>query len=153
MKRLIISLSLLSLFLFSVIINTSCKCQKVNKEQSLENNEVCAILKIDKKFVSDGNQPDYTIDTAYVKENNLIIITSYSGGCGQHSFELVWSGVYYKSLPMKAPLQIVHKATNENCKDAKKIILSCDISALKQPKNKLVLLLSDYNKSDLFLGR
>lgn len=153
MNRLIISLFLLSVFIVMIIINTSCKCQKSNKGKLPENNEVKSVLKTDKNFKPDGKPADYTIDTAYVIDNNLIIITSYKGGCGQHSFDLVWTGALYKSLPAKAPLHLIHKATNENCMDTKKYTLRCDISGLKQPKNKLILLLSGYNKSNLFLGQ
>jgi len=153
MKRIVSNLFLLSVFAVMVIINISCKCQKSNKGKLPENNEVKAVLKTDKNFKPDGKPADYTIDTAYVIDNNLIIITSYTGGCGQHSFDLVWTGVFYKSLPAKAPLQLIHKSTNENCKDAKKYTLICDISGLKQPKNKLILLLSGYNKSNLFLAQ
>jgi len=153
MKSLKLVLFSLSALIISGLMNTSCKCQKTNKGNLKEVSVITSVLKTDKSFKPDGMPVDYTIDTAYVKVNNLIIMTSYAGGCGQHSFELVWSGVYYKSLPMKAPLQLIHKVTKENCKDIMKNTLLYDISELKQPNNKLILLLSGYKKSNLFLGQ
>lgn len=110
-----------------------------------------AILKTDKTFIPSQENLDFGIDTAYFAGNELMIKTTIQGGCGEHSFELVWAGDFLKSLPMKAPLHLVHKAVNENCKDLKKYLLRFDVTELKQPRNKLIILLGTYNKSGLIL--
>ena len=107
--------------------------------------------KIDKTYKPDGKPADYTIDTAYVTKNDLCINTSYSGGCCINNFELVWNGNFFKSLPMKAPLALIHTASKNSCKGIQKYTLHFDVSALKQPAGKLILLIEGYTKSPLYL--
>jgi len=50
------------------------------------------------------------------KENNLLkIIVSYSGGCEEHNFEVVWDGIVYLDSPCFMNLILVHNGNNDPC--------------------------------------
>lgn len=80
---------------------------KINKEvfDEINSNRV--------KGISVGT--NYTIKNV-VRENDLIKINlSYSGGCKQHSFEIIWDGIVYTDDPCHMNLLLIHKDNNDSC--------------------------------------
>ena len=143
-KNKISVLLIISLFTFSIAISSCCTSKK-NKKKDTEtelkqNNTPHAVVR-DTAYRA-PEILDYKILSAEVKENILKAEVSYVGGCGTHSWQLIWTGVYMKSLPMKVPLTIHHEVTGETCNEQKTEILYFDLSSLNPGRgDKLVLLL------------
>lgn len=119
----------------------SCKSGKQSKV-NLVDQAPDKVVQIQPGFLS-TSEPDYTIDTAFVKSDSLLLIKiSYQGGCNGFHFELMNDGNIQKSMPPKANLIIVHSSQLENCKEPKKTWFTFNLSPLKNriPKrNKLLL--------------
>ncbi len=50
------------------------------------------------------------------KENNFLKIeVSYSGGCEEHNFEVVWDGIVYAESPCFMNLMLIHYGNNDPC--------------------------------------
>lgn len=80
---------------------------RINKEvfDEINSNRINGISK----------EANYTIKNA-VRENDLIIIDlSYSGGCKQHSFEIIWDGIVYTDDPCHMNLLLIHNDNNDSC--------------------------------------
>ncbi len=89
---------------------------------------------------------DYKIINAEIKDSILNVEVLYNGGCGQHLWDLVWTGAYMKSLPMKVPLTIEHKSINETCNNQMNEKLYYNIGSLNPKRGeKLILLLKGYD--------
>lgn len=57
----------------------------------------------------------FKINSAKRINDILEISISYSGGCKQHNFEVLWDGVVYTDPPCYMNLLIIHNANNDNC--------------------------------------
>lgn len=75
-----------------------------------------------------------TISSVQIDGNFMTIEVTYSGGCGEHSFQMIGSSTIAKSLPPIRSIQLVHSANKDECK--KMIIqkIKVDISALTYKK-------------------
>lgn len=58
--------------------------------------------------------PDYTIRNARIEGDLLLFDCNFHGLCAEHSFDLIFDGMYMKSLPMKAVLYLQH-TTQDTC--------------------------------------
>jgi len=56
------------------------------------------------------------INSAVVSGNTLILNVTYSGGCEEHSFDMVGSQVVAKSLPPIRQIKLIHKKNGDNCR-------------------------------------
>jgi hypothetical protein len=56
---------------------------------------------------------------------------SYSGGCAEHRFELVWDGNWAESMPPQVSLRLVHHNNNDHCRAIKSEKLTFDIKPLR----------------------
>ncbi len=56
------------------------------------------------------------IQSVLVSGNTLILTVSYSGGCEEHSFDMVGSQFTAKSLPPIRQLKLIHKNNGDKCK-------------------------------------
>lgn len=75
-----------------------------------------------------------TISSVQINGNDMIIEVTYSGGCGEHSFQVIGSSTIAKSLPPVRSIQLVHNANKDECE--KMIIqkIKVDISELAYKK-------------------
>jgi hypothetical protein len=71
-----------------------------------------------------------TISDIRVKGNKLFIDVSYSGGCKEHTFQLVGSSMIAKSLPPIRHMQLIHESNDDKCKKMVMQTLEVDIKAL-----------------------
>lgn len=148
-KNKISILLIISLFTFS-IATSSCCARKKNKKTETElkqDDKPTSVIRDTSYHASEIL--DYKILNAEVINNILKTEVSYKGGCGNHSWQLMWTGVYMKSLPMKIPLTIHHQATDETCNDEKTIILNFDLSLMIPPNKseKIILLLKGFDEN------
>ena len=61
-------------------------------------------------------QTPFTIKDVVLEGDTLITQVQYSGGCGNHTFEIAKNGVLMKSLPPKQPIQITHRSDTDPCR-------------------------------------
>lgn len=77
----------------------------------------------------------------------LQIKIEYSGGCEKHDFNLIFNGVWKRSLPPKISLFLEHKFEHEKCKSLVSKIIEFDIKKLKDKNNEVYINLVGYSKS------
>ena len=91
----------------------SCGTNKKLAEEQVKNSTTMIKAKIGEiNLASDA----ITIADVKVKGNILLIDISYSGGCKDHSFEMIGSKMIAKSLPPVRAIQLIHHANNDQCK-------------------------------------
>lgn len=66
-----------------------------------------------KKNISEGDA--FRINKGERKGDILQLNVSYSGGCKQHSFEIIWDGLVYTNNPCNMNLLIIHRGNNDTC--------------------------------------
>ena len=77
----------------------------------------------------------------------LQIKIEYSGGCEKHDFNLIFNGVWKRSLPPKITLFLEHNYEHEKCKSLVSKIIEFDIKKLKEKNNEVYINLVGYPKS------
>ncbi len=73
----------------------------------------------------------YKLDSIALKGDVLSVFLNYSGGCKDHSFELVSNGMYAKSMPPQLSLCLKHTGNDDMCKKLVMQELKFDISKIK----------------------
>ena len=58
----------------------------------------------------------FIIKDVVLKGDTLITKVQYSGGCGNHTFEIAKNGFLMKSLPPKQSIQIKHLSDKDPCR-------------------------------------
>ena len=61
-------------------------------------------------------QTPFKIKDVVLKGDTLIAKVQYSGGCGNHQFEIEKNGFLMKSLPPKQPIKITHLSDKDPCR-------------------------------------
>ena len=57
----------------------------------------------------------YSINEIKREKDSIQINLSYSGGCKQHDFEIIWDGIVYTDEPCHMNLFLIHNSNNDNC--------------------------------------
>lgn len=119
------------LFTFiSIAILLSCKTSKEITDTSIPKDpELMATI---------GEFPKTSdpikIDSVQIKGNKMIVSVSYTGGCGNHIFNLIGSSQIAKSMPPIRTVKLFHTSENDNCKKMITRNLHFDISELAYKK-------------------
>tara|TARA_B110000879_G_C11003678_1_gene444055 strand:+ start:52 stop:462 length:411 start_codon:yes stop_codon:yes gene_type:complete len=93
----------------------------------------------------------FTIEDVKIVGDTLFAQVLYSGGCGDHYFEIESSGFLLKSLPPKQPVKIIHYSTNDPCRAFINKDLTFDISDFRgSPNGTTVLLLENWNNDIIY---
>ncbi|RKU14262.1 hypothetical protein C6502_01330 [Candidatus Poribacteria bacterium] len=58
---------------------------------------------------------EFVLQQAVITNDSLDVTVSYSGGCQDHIFNLVSSGMFLESDPVQMPLVLIHNANNDRC--------------------------------------
>lgn len=133
---------LLTLLFFALI---SCKQSKkaVSVNENITTDEMNSSAKDSIKFIRTDNSftppaenDPFNIVSVNLSGDILEIEVSYSGGCEQHNFDLVFNGAYKKSLPAKADLYLLHDNNNDQCRSIVEKKLFFNILSLRFPPNK-----------------
>jgi hypothetical protein len=122
-----------SLLIFSIaIIIFGCKSHKNAQNSKIETNSETML----KATIGDIETPSdlIQITDVSVKGNIMSINVSYSGGCQEHSFQLIGSANIAKSLPPIRSVKLVHNANGDACRELKEDILEFDITDLAYVK-------------------
>ena len=73
-------------------------------------------ISVKSNFVIPEIPIDYKIISSHITESILTINLTYSGGCEEHTFELMFNGMYMKSLPRQGSLYLLHNSNGDMCK-------------------------------------
>jgi hypothetical protein len=91
-----------------------------------------------------------TVNAVTLEGNILSLDVEYSGGCKDHTYELIGSKAIMKSLPAKRAIKLVHKANDDTCRELISETIKFDIRALSMTEttgSEIVLLLDGYKQS------
>ena len=68
-----------------------------------------------KRIQGQGESDPFKIEKVERKEDTLAIVVSYTGGCKDHSFDVIWNGQVVLSYPLVVNLILVHHANGDPC--------------------------------------
>ncbi len=89
----------------------------------------------------------FSIRSAEISGNTLMVVVNYSGGCGEHTFTCVGSAMISKSLPPRRAIQLVHNNHGDNCRQLITDTLYIDVTEFaykKEAGSQVILDLSDW---------
>lgn len=100
---------------------------------------------------------DYTLNSATIEGDTLLINVSYSGGCERHDFTLIASELFLESLPVQLPVSLAHNANGDNCEAYPTEEYEFDLTPIKnmyqeayrQQAGTIILRLKDAPNTDL----
>ncbi|WNG34017.1 hypothetical protein F0U61_10485 [Archangium violaceum] len=83
---------------------------------------------------SPSPKDDVAIKSVEVQGDTLVARVMHSGGCGQHTYELLWAGSFQKSAAggAQAELVLAHDAHGDMCEALLNRTASFDLAPLKQ---------------------
>ena len=133
---------LLFLFFSASIFLFSCKAKQnaSTTETVKEKEEVKKVLIDAAREIAEAKQKTYTLNSFTIQGDTLSLEVTYTGGCGQNTFELYSNGLLMKSLPPQFNVYLEHTIENETCKKEIKRTLKFDLSPLKRPGNPKIIL-------------
>lgn len=100
---------------------------------------------------------EYVLNSATITGDILELNVSYGGGCENHQFTLVSSGVFLESFPVQLRVDLAHNANNDSCEAWLTVDYYFDLSAIKilyqaayqQGAGTIILLLEDVPNGQL----
>ena len=112
MKRLI-------LYLLAILATISCNRVPDNSENNFKSEltikgSSSEFLDLRSGNISAEDDP-FVLNDLKIIGDSVYITVSYSGGCKQHSFEIVWSEELTETEPPSTSLIIMHNANGDNC--------------------------------------
>lgn len=96
-----------------------------DSEQKPSSQITARLADMNQEFKSDN----FTILDVHIDGNLMHLTVGYSGGCGEHKFDVVGSEMIMKSLPPQRPVLILHDAGGDKCRALITEQLTVDISA------------------------
>lgn len=90
-----------------------------------------------------------TITSAQITANTLFLTIEYSGGCEDHTFEMIGNAAVMKSLPPKRSVKLIHEANDDHCRSWITQNLEINIEDLADAKkagSEIILILDGYGK-------
>jgi hypothetical protein len=72
----------------------------------------------------------FDINTIWIEGNVMHLSVSYSGGCGEHTFQCIGSPQLSKSLPPQRSITVIHTNHEDFCKKRITDTLTVNIKAL-----------------------
>jgi len=97
----------------------------------------CQILSIIEGYVPSTTRDQFGIDSLFIIEDCLIMDVTYSGGCEDHEFELIWNGVVTGNsinnfISDKIVLSLAHDDKGDACEAFLQEYLLFDLKPLQQ---------------------
>ena len=127
---------LFCLVLFYSECNSAKKVQLTVKQDKIEHPGVI----IDNTFMPGNNKSTYKIKSATITGDLLSLNVNYTGGCKEHSFELISNGLYAKSLPPQITVYLKHQSNDDTCEKIIEKTITYDISKLQYPGQHTLLI-------------
>lgn len=118
--------------LFITILFAACKYNG----NSTSNEPKAKPISIKNIVVDSGRGPAAEADFRVLKwtaENDVLeVVVSYSGGCEEHEFNAYFSGVWMKSMPAKAMIELEHlNPKKDACRSLVKDTLKFDLRPIQ----------------------
>lgn len=82
----------------------------------------------------------YTVDSMTVKDNILSVFVKYSGGCKEHSWDLISNGMYAKSMPPQLTVCLKHTNNGDACRELIMKEIKFNIAKLKYASSKTTVI-------------
>ncbi len=121
-------------FLFLCLLTSACHKKLIT--QPVESIPKTEEVKVDAGADLSATGAAYRIDSIGIVGDVLFVFVNYSGGCNEHSFELISNGKYAKSLPPQLSLCLKHSNNGDMCKKLVSQELKFDISKIKYQASK-----------------
>ena len=140
--------------LFYILIGTSLLLTLGCKTDTVV--DVAVDSNVDSNVDVNVDSPEFVSTTFRFKDvkiegDTLFANVQYSGGCGDHKFEMKQNGFLMKSLPPKQPVQIIHLSTVDHCRSLINEDLKFDISRFRgSPHGTTVLLLKNWTSDIIY---
>ncbi|MBI48974.1 MAG: hypothetical protein CL850_01615 [Crocinitomicaceae bacterium] len=111
----------------------------------------CKTLEVNPSVIKESKElteTPFNYDTVFVSGDTLHAVVRYSGGCGNHKFNIESIGPMLKSLPPKQPIRIVHRSDGDPCRALLKEEYKFDIKEYRGTINGTTfLILENWNKN------
>ncbi len=104
-----------TIIIIALFILASCNSSKNTVQQANIIVEECESMSYNKSPVGNISSDYYQIDSLFIAHNCLNVWVSYSGGCGDVSFNLFYTDKLQKSTPAKTILRL-QLTDNDPCK-------------------------------------
>lgn len=124
-------------------MNNSEEKPKADVQTDTQNNDAHPEMMafIDMEAFRESSDP-IQINGASISGDILSIDVRYSGGCEEHEFELIGSGMFMKSLPPKMAISLKHNANSDGCRKLIETSLKFNVKDLRYAgEGPLILLL------------
>lgn len=121
-------MKLFPILIFAVIVS-ACGLHKNNSNGDSGQTNSNVMLTATIGEVNVPSDP-LSISDIRIQGNKMFIDVSYSGGCKDHSFQLIGSSMIAKSLPPIRHIQLVHESNDDACRMMVLKTIEVDIKAL-----------------------
>ncbi|MBW7936054.1 MAG: hypothetical protein LC101_09535 [Flavobacteriales bacterium] len=132
------SLKISSIIIAVILLFGSCKANQ-------QKTSLCQPIIKDTELYNKISDP-FDIKKVWIEQNCLKVNISYSGGCGDATFKLVWNGSMMKSLPPQIPMKIIME-DKDDCRSIIQKTLCFSLNEIYE--NSYIILLDGYNGSIL----
>ena len=136
------------IYFYLIICFTSLSSCKTEPLMSLETEDVNETVL---QETTPLTQTPFKIKDVVLKGDTLIAKVQYSGGCGNHTFEIEKNGFLMKSLPPKQSIKITHLSDKDPCRALILEELKFNISDFRgTPDGTTVLLLENWTQHIIY---
>lgn len=102
-----------------------------------------------------GQESDpITITSVKLEGNILSLDVEYSGGCKDHTYDLIGSEAVMKSLPAKRSVKLIHHSNDDSCRELVSETLKFDVRAFAMSQttgSEIVLILDGLKETVLYV--
>lgn len=102
-----------------------------------------------------GQESDpITITSVKLEGNILSLGVEYSGGCKDHTYDLIGSEAVMKSLPAKRSVKLIHHSNDDSCRELVSETLKFDVRAFAMSQttgSEIVLILDGLKETVLYV--
>ncbi len=144
------------LFIISIVLFTACNHKRLSNTSAASKTTSATTISANahngiKEVVVDADAKmydtgtNYKVDSLEINNDTLSVFVAYSGGCKEHSWELVTNGMYEKTRPPEITVCLKHISNGDACRQLIRNEVKFNITKLKYSKRKeVVVILGKY---------
>lgn len=144
------TMRVLILSVLSILFLAQCKDKKkcasndeITEEKMNDSDTGSADALIIGQAAYEGSAP-ITINNVSIKGDIMTFSVTHSGGCKDHTYELLFTGAYAKSLPVQAKFYLKHNSNGDFCKQLVQKEIMFDISEIKEKQDHVIISVMGY---------
>ena len=136
-----------------LLIFSTCQNEKMEDPKNPPEAKGCEKLVVSEPHIRIGLFRDpYTLKSASISSDKMNLDVSYSGGCNDHCFNLIWDRTIQESYPPQTSVRISHNANGDNCRQLISQTLKIDLTRMKDELKRtnikeIVIKIEDTDKS------